>query len=168
MGKKLRSVRKLARAAGFAKGFMGKVGKKLRVPKSLPNRGGRPPSRSTPPSGWVKRLPSGRYPANYRWAGKVYKGKMWTPELAKNYPNGVRFNRSGFPDFGPYAIKTVRFKKGFTGDRGVDDAAANRLFKAPKGYTWHHHQDGHTMQLIPTDLHDAIRHGGGVAVIKGK
>lgn len=29
------------------------------------------------------------------------------------------------------------------------------------------HQDGHTMQLVPTDLHDAIRHAGGVAVKKG-
>jgi hypothetical protein len=168
MVKKVRSIRKAARKAGVAKSIFKRAAGKLRMPKSLPHRGARPPSRSTPPSGWVKRLPSGRYPANYRWAGRVYKGKMWTAELATKYPNGVRFNRSGFPDFGPYSKKTIRFKKGFTGDRGVDDAAANRLFPAPDGYTWHHHQDGKTMQLIPTDLHDAVRHGGGVAVIKGK
>ncbi|MBN1126825.1 MAG: HNH endonuclease [Sedimentisphaerales bacterium] len=36
----------------------------------------------------------------------------------------------------------------------------------PKGYTWHHVEDGVTMQLVPTDLHQAVRHTGGVAVIK--
>jgi len=34
------------------------------------------------------------------------------------------------------------------------------------GYTWHHHQDRTTMQLIPTELHDAFRHSGGVWAIK--
>ncbi len=38
--------------------------------------------------------------------------------------------------------------------------------KAPAGYTWHHVEDTKTMQLIPTDLHDAVKHTGGCAVIK--
>lgn len=35
----------------------------------------------------------------------------------------------------------------------------------PDGYTWHHHQDGTTMQLVPTDLHDAVRHTGWAAIL---
>ena len=36
----------------------------------------------------------------------------------------------------------------------------------PKGYTWHHDEDGMTMRLIPTDLHRAIGHDGGEKVIQ--
>jgi len=32
--------------------------------------------------------------------------------------------------------------------------------------TWHHNEDGITMELVPTDIHDAARHTGGVAIIK--
>lgn len=35
-----------------------------------------------------------------------------------------------------------------------------------KGYTWHHVEDGRTMQLIPQRLHNAVRHTGGCAIIK--
>jgi len=164
MGNKLRTLRKALRKAGIAKGIFKKVGLKLKLPKSLPNHGLRPPR--TPPTKFVKRLPSGRFPANYRWAGRIYQGKMWTADLAAKYPKGVRFTRNGYPDFGPYAKKTIVFKKGFTG-RAEDIAAANKRFQAPDGWTWHHHQDGRTLQLVPTDLHDAIRHGGGIANMGG-
>ena len=43
---------------------------------------------------------------------------------------------------------------------GVDSVSAT-----PKGFTWHHCEDGVTMQLIPTDLHRAIGHDGGEKVI---
>ena len=46
---------------------------------------------------------------------------------------------------------------------------ANRVagFKStPDGFTWHHVEDGITMQLVPTDLHDVVKHTGGAAVIK--
>lgn len=35
----------------------------------------------------------------------------------------------------------------------------------PGGYTWHHHQDRQTMKLVPTEIHDAFRHSGGVWVL---
>ena len=164
MASKLRTIRKALRKAGVAKGIFKKAGTKLRQAKSLPNRGVRVVR--TAPSGHVKRLPSGRFPPNYRWAGKIYQGEYWTPELARKYPGGVRFTRNGFPDFSPYAIKTIKFKEGFK-DRAADIAAANRRFDAPDGYTWHHAPDGRTLQLVPTDLHEAIRHGGGIAVQGG-
>ncbi|MEM7124998.1 MAG: HNH endonuclease [Chloroflexota bacterium] len=34
------------------------------------------------------------------------------------------------------------------------------------GYTWHHHQDGRTMQLVRGDVHAATSHTGGAAFIK--
>jgi RHS repeat-associated protein len=112
-------------------------------------------------------LPSGRLPANYRYAGRHYE---LSPELRKKYPAGVRFTEKGYPDFGPHALFEVRFPKpGFTGNRTKDFAMANKkagLLATPTGYTWHHHEDGRTMQLVPTDLHDAIRHAGGVALKK--
>ena len=40
--------------------------------------------------------------------------------------------------------------------------------ETPEGYTWHHHQDGKTMQLVPQDLHYHVRHTGGVSTIKHK
>jgi hypothetical protein len=79
----------------------------------------------------------------------------------------VRFTNDGFPNFSPYASHTARFPNGFQGT-AADFAAANRqvgLPNTPRGFTWHHHQDTHTMQLIPTDLHEAIRHAGGVAIL---
>lgn len=125
--------------------------------------------RSGSPTTAVRRLPSGRYPANYRYAGKVYDGKNWTPKLQQKYPNGVRFSNDGFPDFSPYAQRTVTLRPTFAGDRS-DFALANRragLSATPDGFTWHHHQDTRTMQLIPTDLHRGVRHAGGVAIMKG-
>ncbi|WP_193343388.1 HNH endonuclease signature motif containing protein, partial [Pseudoalteromonas luteoviolacea] len=56
-----------------------------------------------------------------------------------------------------------------TGVRSVDNALANAqagFDKTPDGYTWHHVQDTKTMQLIPMEIHNAVAHTGGVAVIK--
>ncbi|MFR3730496.1 HNH endonuclease [Lacrimispora sp.] len=36
----------------------------------------------------------------------------------------------------------------------------------PKGFTWHHVEDGKTMMLVPTDLHSAVRHTGGASLIR--
>ncbi|WP_141780221.1 HNH endonuclease [Nocardioides albertanoniae] len=30
------------------------------------------------------------------------------------------------------------------------------------------HQDGTTLQLVPTDVHDAVRHAGGIALAIGR
>ena len=34
------------------------------------------------------------------------------------------------------------------------------------GFLWHHVEDCVTMQLIPTKIHNAVRHTGGAAVIR--
>jgi len=38
----------------------------------------------------------------------------------------------------------------------------------PKGYTWHHVEDGRTMELVPKGLHDKIEHTGGRAAMPGQ
>lgn len=143
------------------------------------------PSPSTPPMAMAPRPPGGggapppdvskvekvngrmpRKSADY--AGKVYD--KLSPELKAKYPKSVRYKENGFPDFGPYRTRSIRVQ-GLTGSSTHDSALANDavgLKSTPEGYTWHHHEDGVTMELVPTDLHNAIRHTGGAAVIRGK
>jgi HNH/ENDO VII superfamily nuclease len=118
----------------------------------------------------VKRLPSGKLPANFDYAGKVYDGKYWTDAMKAKYPNGVRFTDDGFPDFSSYATHAVKFDPHFVGNTTSDMTAANRMAgipHEPAGWVWHHHQDTQTMQLVPIDLHDAVRHAGGRAIMRG-
>ncbi|MEV1111259.1 HNH endonuclease [Micromonospora sp. NPDC049751] len=124
----------------------------------------------------VDRLPSGRLPSNFEWAGKKYEGKYWTPKLQEKYPDGVWFTDDGYPDFGPYikpprSQHEVHFDPHFEGNHGSDFTDANRkagLPATPEGHTWHHHQDTKRMQLVPSDLHDAVKHAGGVSIMKGR
>ena len=97
----------------------------------------------------------GRKPINSKYAGKVH-------------PSGVRFKDTGFPDFTPYAKAQVEIT-GLTGNYAKDAAMANKAAgfpRTPDGFVWHHVEDAITMQLIPKDLHDAVRHTGGAAEIR--
>lgn len=38
--------------------------------------------------------------------------------------------------------------------------------KEPDGWTWPHKEDGTTMELIPSDLHNDVPHSGGVSIAK--
>ncbi|MGL4426377.1 MAG: HNH endonuclease, partial [Alphaproteobacteria bacterium] len=103
------------------------------------------------------------------YAGKVYPLEKLPEELRQKYPHSVPFTGTGHPDFSRYAVKKVEIK--MTGVRHTDDAMANKIagFKeTPKDYTWHHHHDGETMMLVPKNLHRAVNHTGGVAIVKGK
>ena len=79
---------------------------------------------------------------------------------------GVKF-ADGFPDFSQYAIKQVELNNltGTSKDFSLANKAAG-LDKTPAGYTWHHVEDGTTMQLIPSDIHSATGHTGGSAWLK--
>ena len=112
-----------------------------------------------------KLVKAGKKIINKKYAGKVYE---LSGKLAKKYGSGVKFSKQGFPDFSSFAKETVTVK-GLTGKYAKDAKLANQsagLAKTPSGYTWHHVEDGRTMQLIPSDLHRAVRHTGGAAVIK--
>ncbi|MGH1506260.1 MAG: RHS repeat-associated core domain-containing protein [Acidimicrobiales bacterium] len=93
---------------------------------------------------------NGRRPIN----GKDYAGST--------HPSGVRFDSDGFPDFSPHAVDTVQSRFLLTGN--VDTDLATLGLNNVDGYTWHHVQDGFTMQLVPTKIHMAARHTGGAAV----
>jgi A nuclease of the HNH/ENDO VII superfamily with conserved WHH len=100
----------------------------------------------------------GRVPINSKFAGRIHS-------------SGVRFTSQGFPDFGPYSKAEVRIS-GLTGNLRIDNKLANQaagfgnFTRAPKGFVWHHLEDGQTMQLVPIDIHNATRHTGGAAVIR--
>ena len=101
---------------------------------------------------------------NKKYAGKTYH---LDDELGAKYPNGVQFNQDGFPDFSPYSKATVKVK-GLTG-KNSDFTAVNKavgLKSTPDGYTWHHVEDGKTMQLVPTELHSVIKHTGGAVLLR--
>jgi hypothetical protein len=58
------------------------------------------------------------------------------------------------------------------GDFAVADGLAgfNNTNPRPPGYTWHHHQDGQTMMLVPDYINSPARQGishtGGAAIIR--
>lgn len=103
------------------------------------------------------------------WAGEKGNSK-WTP-------NGggppVRYV-DGFPDFSEFADKTVKIDMDLAGNRAKDFKAADEAvrealgdpsWRRPSDMTWHHHEDGTTMQLVPSSVHDAAQHTGGVSVV---
>jgi hypothetical protein len=115
----------------------------------------------------IKKI-KGRHPIwSKKYAGKHVPMEDLPLKIRQKYPNSVYFTGSGFPDFAPYAKVKVKIK--YTGNRAKDFDLANKAagFKrTPRGWTWHHHHDAETMLLVPTDLHDAIRHTGGIATSK--
>jgi len=81
---------------------------------------------------------------------------------------GVTYNKDGYPDFSPYAEAEVKID-GLKGTMPPDDNLANQavgLDETPDGYTWHHVEDGQTMQLVPSDIHNNFPHTGGASKLK--
>ena len=93
--------------------------------------------------------------------------------LHKEFPEGIPFNKRGFPDFtiASYKVngKPTIMNIGKAGTREEDIAKANLMFRqqygkdVPTGYTWHHMEDGRLM-LVRSDVHQLVDHGGSVAM----
>jgi hypothetical protein len=82
---------------------------------------------------------------------------------------GAPFDADGFPDFKAAGVVRAEVKITYTGSRSSDFFAANKAAGfdgTPKGMTWHHHQDGTTMQLVPQDYHGKTGHTGGFSLKK--
>jgi len=121
-------------------------------------------------------------PANYEHRGTTYHftNDSLNPDkaamLREKYPDGVRFNKLGFPDFSEYAYTTQDGRKAIvqikmTGKDEVDFPRADAKMgwsrtEEPYGWTWHHVEDRKTMILVPEDLHDNVAHYGGRWTIK--
>jgi hypothetical protein len=131
-----------------SRGFLSGSGERANSPEATV-----PPP--TPPASPGVATIGGRKPINSRYAGQTH-------------PSGVRFTQQGFPDFRPYAQAEVEIA-GLTGRYKVDARLANQQMgysRTPRGYVWHHVEDGTTMQLIPKQLHNSVRHTGGAAIIR--
>lgn len=126
-----------------------------------------------------ERLP--RPGANGTWSGRVGDG-AWHPHkeavAATTGGRPVQFYR-GYPDFSPWAALTCSFD-GLTGGAAdftrADDvlrahlALPNRsaasAWRRVHGYTWHHHEDARTLQLVPRLLHANVAHAGGASLAR--
>ncbi|WP_460150985.1 HNH endonuclease [Pseudomonas sp. S3_A03] len=108
---------------------------------------------------------NGRSPINsQKYANTEIPLSDLPAEIAQKYPKSVHFSGAGYPDFTPYAVKKVRIDLTESRDRDFKLANQSSGYKrTPDNFTWHHHQESGLMQLIPSDLHDAVRHTGGVA-----
>lgn len=81
--------------------------------------------------------------------------------------------RGGSPDFSPFmthpsGVTSVRIA--MTGGNSIDFRLANLAAghpewgsRPPVGWTWHHVEDGLTMQLIPREVNEAFYHIGGAS-----
>jgi hypothetical protein len=115
---------------------------------------------------------AGRLPQNHEYAGKAFPAEKLPAEYRKK---GLRFSKQGHPDFEPHALELPnggkRVQIEYTGNRSADFKAANKaagLAETPRYHTWHHLEDGKSMMLVPTKLHDAVKHSGGVSRYKHK
>lgn len=110
---------------------------------------------------------AGRLPRNHQYAGREFPRDMLPAQYRKQ---GLKFTKQGYPDFEPYAKTLPNGKKSVTidykGSPAKDFDAANEaagLTRTPQHYTWHHSEDLGKMMLIPKDLHNIVKHTGGVA-----
>lgn len=114
---------------------------------------------------------AGRLPINHRYAGQDIPPEKLPAEYRAK---GVHINADGFPEFEPHALTLPNGKKRvhieLTGGRTPDERIANRLAgfdrtnPPPPDFTWHHDAITGDMMLVPTKLHDAVRHTGDAAV----
>jgi A nuclease of the HNH/ENDO VII superfamily with conserved WHH len=112
----------------------------------------------------ARALLGGKNPINAKYAGTQFPLSL---ALRRTYPRAVRFSEAGFPQFHPHSIRTVVIDIASPTTRAKDFKLANEaagLARTPKAYVWHHAEDGRTMELIPRNLHQPVRHTGGVSV----
>ncbi len=103
------------------------------------------------------------------WSGTPGDG-VWTP---KDGGPPVTY-ANGFPNFSPFskADVDIPMKGNSTDFTAADKAMRARTgdpnWQIPDGYTWHHKENGVTMQLVPSSINTAsyggVNHTGGAAL----
>jgi hypothetical protein len=113
---------------------------------------------------------AGRLPQNHELAGKPFPNDLLPAAYRQQ---GLRFKATGYPDFEPYALTLPNKQKyveiTYTGSRSGDSVVATKkagFTRIPADYTWHHSEELGRMYLVPDDLHEAVKHTGGVATHK--
>lgn len=105
------------------------------------------------------------------YAGKIMEPTGDLAKIIKGKYGDILMTEIGSPVFDKYAVARI-VTDGLTGaNGGMDDIAKANLLHhgtqdTPLGYTWHHLEDGKTMILIPSDLHEAYRHTGGADFLR--
>lgn len=75
---------------------------------------------------------------------------------------------NGYPDFKRAGlVETEADIGGFSNDRTVDFRKANMKATKSATSTWHHSEDGHTLQAVPTKYHKMFTHRGGFSLVQG-
>ena len=130
----------------------------------------------TAPAGW--RLPTN----NGQWSGTPGNSfwKSNIPEVNQMTGNrAIGFNQ-GYIDLSPFKVTDYTFVNlnGTSADFALADEQlaidlqmnstnAARVWRSQNQLTWHHVQDGRTLELVPTVLND-IPHVGGASIIRGR
>lgn len=132
------------------------------------------------PLGWIDPLGLTGKPLNSPMLDKwIEKGGTVWQEIDSQtwvYKDGmdniVRYP-GGYPDFKPYEIQSVdvpdlkgNHRLGPSGDFGKANALAPDGPANLADNTWHHHENGVTMQEVPKEIHSNFTHRGGVSKIK--
>ncbi len=85
----------------------------------------------------------------------------------------VTYDKDGYPILDSFRYQGTdglnQVNIPYTGNRSSDFRLANQAagFKrTPRGFTWHHHQNGTTMQLVQRGPHAVIPHTGGFSNAK--
>ena len=106
---------------------------------------------------------------NAQYAGGIMTPAGTKAEAAKMKYGDIYMSKVGFPIFDEHAIARIESDT-LTGIESQDIAWANKMYFGVSsnmpGYTWHHVEDGRTLLLVPTDLHDAYRHTGGALLLR--
>ncbi|NMF01395.1 HNH endonuclease [Aneurinibacillus aneurinilyticus] len=130
------------------------------------------PKNSPVPEKWYKKGGTISIDENGTWTYTNKKGQsvsypdsypdfsMYTHPTVK--PVEIEFTK---PTNRPTDYKKANAKAGLSKDSDPPIAASN---KPPKGYTWHHHQDGKTMILVDEKVHAEFTHSGGISNVNGK
>ncbi len=108
--------------------------------------------------------------------------KNSSPPLPKTLYNSngdpIIFDENGFPDFTAhvheingkkqyYEIDMKGTYEGANNDFGIADSKAGitKQYREDNNLTWHHHEDGKTMMLVPKDI-NGIPHTGGASIVE--
>ena len=134
---------------------------------------GAPSSNATQSAGTPRGTRKPHQPNAKKWLenGGSIDGKAdGTTTYTRSDGVAVTYDAAGFPDLTPYRHATVKdVQIEFTGSYKKDFALADKAAgiteekRQVDGYTWHHHQDGKTMQLIKKDVHKDFFHTGGMS-----
>jgi len=111
-------------------------------------------------------------PLNGEYASKIKPST--NPYIQEKYGD-IYYNSAGYPIFDQHAVARIELPdlNGLDGG-SFDIKRANQIHHGTQenvpGYTWHHLEDGKTLILIPTELHDAkvsgYGHSGGAKLLR--